>query len=119
MRPIPTILWSAFLLLAPLDEFDAGIRTGIEGVVVDINSARISNATLTFRDQNDHEKQTHTQYDGTCFIDLTPSTYVMSVRSMGFCEIRRAAFVLDESSTVHFDFQDVGLPKRCGPHSLR
>jgi hypothetical protein len=76
----------------------------VEGVVVDITDARISNATLTFENE-DYEYRIQTRWDGAYSIGLKPGTYAMSVSSMGFCTFRRAAFVLEKHSTVQFNFQ--------------
>jgi hypothetical protein len=76
----------------------------VKGVVLDIASARIWNAKLTFGD-GVHQYDTQTREDGAYSIELKPGTYTMSVYSYGFCTLRRAAFVLQEHSMVQFNFQ--------------
>lgn len=76
----------------------------VEGVVADINDARIWNGTLTF-ETGPHEYTSHTRTDGTYSIKLKPGTYLVTIKSRGFCTIRRAAFVLQKHSSLRFNFQ--------------
>jgi hypothetical protein len=76
----------------------------VEGVLVDINDARIWSGTLTF-ETGVHEYISQTGTDGTYSIKLKPGTYLVTVKSQGFCTIRRAAFVLQKHSSLRFDFQ--------------
>ncbi len=80
----------ALLFLVPLS---VGSKehsvTKIEGAVVDINDARILNATLTFR-TGDREYWTKTGPDGTYSIELKPGTYTMKAEAYGFCTLRRS-----------------------------
>ena len=81
-----------------------GAEATVEGVVVDINKARIANATVTFWSGVD-KSITQTQQDGTYSITLKPGTYEMSVRQPGFCSFRRASFVLAERASARFGLQ--------------
>jgi hypothetical protein len=76
----------------------------VQGVVTDVQDARISDATLTFTNKHDvHIAQTRD--DGTYSIKLKSGTYALKVTKPYFWELRRAAFVLNKRSTLRFDFQ--------------
>jgi len=95
----------ALLFVVPLpagSRADAAAK--VEGVVLDINDARIWNATLTFGNGG-RDHSTRTRQDGTYSIELKPGTYTMEVKSYGFCTLRRSAFVLQKHSTVQFNLQ--------------
>jgi hypothetical protein len=76
----------------------------VDGVVSDINDSRIWNATLTF-EKGGRDYSTKTRQDGTYSIELKPGTYMMAVKSYGFCTLRRSAFVLQKHTTVQFNLQ--------------
>ncbi len=95
----------ALLFLVPLPAgsgTDAAAK--VEGVVLDINDARIWKTTLTFGN-GVRDYSTKTRQDGTYSIELKPGTYAMEVKSYGFCTLRRSAFVLQKHSTVQFNLQ--------------
>lgn len=95
----------ALVFLVPLPAgLGADVVAKVDGVLVDINDARIWNGKLTFRD-GVHEYSTQTRRDGTYSIELKPGTYAMDVRSNGFCNLRRAAFILEKHATVQFNMQ--------------
>jgi len=95
----------ALLFLAPLSaQPKEDVATKIEGVVVDIMDARVSNATLTF-ETGSREYWTKTRQDGTYSIELKPGTYTMRVESNGFCTLRRSGFVLQKHTAVAFNLQ--------------
>ena len=105
MRLSKSILCFALLFLGALPAGSKS-RTAqhVEGVVVDIADSRIWNATVAFENEG-HKYSTQTKQDGTYSIELKPGTYTVSVSSMGFCTLRRAAFVLEKHTTVQFSFQ--------------
>ena len=95
----------ALLFLVAISvESKKDLATKIEGTVVDINEARILNATLTFR-TGDREYWTKTGPDGTYSIELKPGTYTMKAEHYGFCTLRRSGFVLQKDATVQFNLQ--------------
>jgi len=98
--------WSiALLFLVPLPAGSAADAAAkVEGVVLDITDARISNASLTFGNEA-REYTTKTREDGTYSIELKPGTYTMDVKAFGFCNLRRAGFVLEKHATLRFDMQ--------------
>jgi hypothetical protein len=94
-----------FLLLAfGSTESLAGDDGNVDGVLTDVNGARISNGTLTFNNAT-NEYKTQTGPDGTYSIKLKPGTYDLTVSSRYFCTVRRAAFVLNGHSALRFNFQ--------------
>jgi|SRR5215472_1513760 len=90
----------AVLPLGPKSEAEQTV----DGIVVDINDARITNATITF-ESDGHEYTTQTRQDGTYSMQLRAATYVMSIRRSGFWGLRRAPFILEKHSSVRFNFQ--------------
>jgi hypothetical protein len=76
----------------------------VEGVVVDVQGARIADATLTFT-SGKGEQTALTGVDGAYSIDLRPGTYRLSISSRGFCTFPRAAFVLHKAAAIRFNFQ--------------
>jgi len=95
----------SLLFLVPLPAGSgADVAAKVEGVVLDINDARIWNATLTFGN-GVRDLSTKTRQDGTYSIELKPGTYTLEVKSYGFCTLRRSAFVLQKHSTVQFNLQ--------------
>lgn len=77
----------------------------VKGVVTDIANSRVTKATVTVEDANGQKLRDQTAPDGTYSIELKPGTYTISVRSTGFCGVRRAAFVVQKHSEIQFDFQ--------------
>lgn len=99
------VCFIALLFVFSLPPMSRGhVAAKIEGVVVDITDARIQNAVLTFA-KGGREFSTKTGEDGTYSIELKPGKYTMEVTSGGFCTVRRAAFVLQQRSTVQFKLQ--------------
>src|ERR1700680_2527684 len=76
----------------------------VEGVITDINDARISDGTLIFR-TGTSEYMAQTRADGTYSIKLRPGTYQVTISSRYFCTLRRAAFVLEKHFALRLNFQ--------------
>ena len=98
---------ASLLLARPVGSCQESSQEGsavVEGLAVDILDGRIPDATVTFW-RGANEVVTKTRYDGTYSLRLMPGTYTMSVSKEGFYTARRAAYILQEHSSVRFNFQ--------------
>lgn len=96
--------FSALLIAALVAGSEPEPEETVEGIVVDINDARVMHGTVSFRSES-HVYTTRTLADGSSCIKLKPGTYTVSVSQTGFCTLRRASFVLERHARVQFNFQ--------------
>lgn len=112
MRSFTILPAAALFLVASVMSFGAprhkssstAQATGqLSGTVMDINGARIADAKVTIEGAGTTHTVT-TSEDGTYEADLTLGIYRIRVNSPGFCPTRRAAFNVQPSTAVTFDF---------------
>ena len=93
----------AFLLcpgFVKSQELAASVRVEL----VDVNDARISNATITLTSESGSFTASK-QGNFTYLAAVRPGTYRLEARSPGFCRVRRADFLLGEHAAVQFRMQ--------------
>jgi hypothetical protein len=100
---LTTALSLASVAQAPQNEH-ARKPAQVKGTVTDITDAVVTNATLSF-DSSAHAYHVEADSTGAYSISLKPGIYTVSVEHVGFCPIRRGAFVASPGSRIEFDFQ--------------
>ncbi len=81
-----------------------GPKAVVTGTVVDAMQASITDAEVNLSG-NGGKYQVETTSDGTYTVSVEPGMYEIRVRRPGFCDARRAMFILNSGARVELDFQ--------------